>query len=83
MAKDEKVVKFQFELTEDRLKEIEALMRESGVATKKEFINNALTLLMWAIEESKSGNMIAAVDEENKNVRVLLMPILRAVSKKE
>jgi hypothetical protein len=76
-------VRFQFELPAARAKEIEELMRECGVETKKDFINNALSLLKWAIRETKRGNSIASVDEKNGKYREINMPILSAVAPPE
>lgn len=76
------MVKVQFELPDERVKRIEDLMRESGISTKKDFINNALTLLEWAIQETKAGMMIASVDEKNEKYKELVMPVLSAVGKK-
>lgn len=76
------MAKVQFELSEDRVRELESLMRESGTSTKKDFINNALTFLAWAIQERKAGKRIASVDEESKQYKEITMPILDAVGKK-
>jgi len=72
-------VRFQFELPPQRAKEIDELMKDCGVETKKELFNNALSLLKWAIRETKKGNVIASVDEENGNYRELQMPIFETV----
>ena len=39
------MTRIQFELSEDRNKELEALMEKTGIRTKKDLFNNALTLL--------------------------------------
>ncbi len=69
-------VRIQFELAPEKAAEIEELMKETGVQTKKELFNNALTLLKWAIRETKRGNSIASVDEAHGKYRELQMPIL-------
>jgi hypothetical protein len=74
-------VRFQFELPAQRAKEIEELMKDCGVETKKELFNTALSLLTWAIREVKRGHTIASVDEENSKYRELRMPIFDAVQK--
>jgi hypothetical protein len=74
------MVRIQFELPEEKARELEALMKETGVATKKDFINNALTLLEWVIQEKKKGRSIASVDEENQRYRELVMPLLEMIS---
>lgn len=78
----EEVVRIQFELSAARVKELEALMREIGVSTRKDLFNNALTLLEWAVKERRAGNSIASVDEHNKRYKELVMPVLSTVGAK-
>ncbi len=73
------MTRIQLELSGERVRELEALMEESGVRTKKEFFNNALTLMEWAIKERKAGRILASVDEQEKRYREIVMPILSAV----
>jgi len=68
--------RIQFELSENKLLELEALMEETGVKTKKDILNNALSFLDWAIKERKNGRIIASVDEENQKYKEIIMPIL-------
>ncbi len=74
-------IRVQFELSEDKLGEFEALMSEVNVKTKKTLINNALSLLKWAVKEVKKGRIIASVDEKSEKFTELNMPILSAVQK--
>jgi len=74
------MIRLQFELPEERFKELEALMKRTGVKTKTDFINNALTLLEWVIKEKEAGRKIASVDDDHKSYRELVMPILSAIS---
>jgi hypothetical protein len=76
-------VRFQFELPGDRALEIERLMTECGIETKKDLFNNALTLLRWAVKETRKGHAIASVDEGSGKFRELQMPILAAVAPHE
>lgn len=71
-----KLVRIQLELPEDKAEEIEGLMKETGVQTKKELFNSALTLLKWAVRETKRGNSIASVDEAHGKYREFQMSIL-------
>ena len=73
-------VRLQIELPEERVRELEALMKECDIATKKDLFNNALTLLEWAVRESEKGRIVASVDEENQRYRELQMPAFSAVS---
>jgi hypothetical protein len=70
------MARIQFELTEGQLKELERLMERSGVRTKKDLLNNALTILEWALNEKGAGRIIASVDEEHDRYKELVMPIL-------
>lgn len=74
------MVRIQFELPEEKVKELEELMRVAGITTRKDLFNNALTLLEWAVQERKAGRSIASVDEHNKRYKELVMPALMAVA---
>lgn len=76
------MVRIQFELPEEKVKELEALMQEARISTRKDLFNNALTLFEWAIEERRAGRSIASVDEQNKKYKELVMPALAAVAPK-
>ncbi len=74
------LTRIQLELPEDKVKQLEALMEEAGLKTKKDFINNALTLLEWAMREVKAGRVIASVDEREKRYKEILLPALENVA---
>jgi len=74
------MTRIQFELSEDRNKELEALMEKTGIRTKKDLFNNALTLLEWAVKEKRSGRIIASVDEREKKFKEIVMPALENVT---
>lgn len=76
-----KNVRMQFDFTEDRVKELEAMMAKCGINTRKELFNNALTILEWALEESEQGHDVAAIDRKDKQFFALRMPILTQVRK--
>ncbi len=69
-------IRFQIEVTPERVKIIEDMMRRSGVETRKEFFNAAITALGWMIGESEKGNDIAAVNRKDQRFDVLRMPEL-------
>lgn len=69
-------VRIQFELSETGAQELERLMKICGVSTRKDLINNALTLLAWAVAERKSGRIIASVDERKREFKEIQMPVL-------
>lgn len=73
--------RIQVEITDEELNHLEFLMSQTGIKTKKELFNNAITLLEWAIQQRKSGNVIASLDKQGNLMRVL-MPLLEKVSDK-
>lgn len=72
--------RIQFELPEARVQELEGLMRETGISTKKDLLNDALTLFQWAVRERQAGRKIASVDETNQRYKELAMPSLEAAA---
>jgi hypothetical protein len=74
------MVRLQFELTEGQLKELKAIMEKTKVRTKKNLINNALTLFEWAVQEKERGRIIASVDEASEKYKEVTMPALSAIS---
>ena len=74
--------RFQFELSESRVSELERLMDTCGIETKKDLFNNALTILEWAVEEVTNGNKIASVNPQEDVYQPLQMPILREAAAK-
>ena len=68
--------RLQIELSEDKQRQLETLLSDTGLATKKELINNALTLLTWAVRETKAGRRIVALDEVSRHYKEVLLPAL-------
>ena len=77
-----KTPRIQFELNPALEKELTRLMELGGVRTKKELLNNAITLLEWAAREKLRGRSIGSVDNEG-TFRELEMPFLRRVALSE
>lgn len=70
------MARFQMEISQEGLNDIEALVEKSGLSSKREFMNNAITLLKWAIRESEKGHKIFSYDEQKSLYRELQMPVL-------
>ena len=68
--------RLQIELSEEKVRQLEELLRDTGLATKKELVNNALTLLMWAVRETTAGRTIVSLDEDSKRYKEVLLPAL-------
>ena len=75
-------MRLNFEFPGERVKELKQLQSETGTENMKDLVNNAFTLLEWAVKETKDGNEIAAVNEEDETYRVLVLPLLQRVAKK-
>ncbi len=55
-------MRLNFEFSEQRVGDLKKLLDETGTDTMKDLVNNAFTILEWAIDETKAGNEIAAVN---------------------
>lgn len=75
--------RIQFELPEEKVAELEKLMEESGIKTRKDLLNNALMLLDMAIRERKAGRILVSVDEKKNRYKEALLPILSALDKEQ
>jgi hypothetical protein len=73
--------RIQVDISEERYKELEELLKNLEISTFKGLLNNSLTLLEWAVEEMKEGRKIVSTDEENKKMRELIMPCLQRAAK--
>lgn len=67
-----------FEMNDAQRASLEDLQTKTG-ATIKDLINNGLSLVQWAVSETLRGNEIAAINEEQRNYRILVMPLLQSV----
>jgi len=67
-------MRVQLEFSPSRVNELESLMAETGIVTKKELFNNALTLFEWAIEERRHGHVVGSLDESSSAFREVVLP---------
>ena len=77
----QQLARLQFELSYDKLDEFERLRAEGGFETRKELLNNALTLLGWAIRHAEQGHAVVAMDDEAGKSYELQMPFLTYAAK--
>jgi metal-responsive CopG/Arc/MetJ family transcriptional regulator len=73
------MVRIQLDLPDEQVKELDELMRETNIVTRKDLFNNALTLFQWAVKAKRAGRIIASIDEQNKTSKELVMPALENV----
>lgn len=62
-------MRIQYEITEGQNKALDKLKRETRLRTKRELLNNALSLFEWAVQEQKNGYTIASLDEKRKKLK--------------
>jgi hypothetical protein len=67
----------QFEMTDQEFKIFESLEKMTGSKTHKDLLDNALTLLEWAVEQRLQQRLVVSFDPANKTYRELTMPALR------
>ncbi|MGP0590973.1 hypothetical protein ACTRXD_00350 [Nitrospira sp. T9] len=73
------LIRLQFDVPPEKIKELENFVELTQVGTKKALFNTAFSLLAWAIRECQAGRSIAAVDEDTKTYRELVIPALENV----
>jgi hypothetical protein len=77
------VVRIQLDFPQDKVDELNLLMEKSGITTRKDLFNNALSLLAWAIKEREDGNIIAAINEAADTYKELVMHPLETAARKK
>lgn len=71
--------RIQFELTRERVEKLDALKVQARLPTRTDLLNNALTILEWALEERAKGRLIVSLDK--KRCRELVMPCFTRAAK--
>ena len=69
-------VRIELDISPKKLAEIEELMRDCGLTTTTELVNDALTLLKWAVGVAKNGRKVPSGDEKTGLYRDLETPVL-------
>jgi hypothetical protein len=72
--------RLQAELDHHMMKLLDVLQWLGGLKTKRELLNNALTLLKWAVKERMKGNVICSINERTHERKELEMPYLESVA---
>ena len=74
------LIRLQVEMTQDQMNELERLQEIGGLRTKKDLLNNAVTLLKWAVREKSRGCAIVSVNEQDGVYKELEMPFLESAA---
>jgi hypothetical protein len=74
-------MRLNFEFSEEQINDLKAFQQKTGTASMKDLFNSAMSILEWTVDETIKGNEIASINEDDKNYRVLVTPILQRVAK--
>ena len=74
------LIRLQVEMTQDQMNELNRLQELGGLRTKKDLLNNAVTLLKWAVKEKSRGCAIVSVNEQDGVYKELEMPFLESAA---
>ena len=72
--------RLQAELDHHMMKLLDVLQWLGGLKTKRELLNNALTLLKWAVKERMKGNVICSYNERTHERKELEMSFLESAA---
>jgi TRAP-type C4-dicarboxylate transport system substrate-binding protein len=73
-------VRFQVEMDQEQMEVLEELLKLGGLKTKRDLLNNALTLLKWAARERSKGNSVCSVTPNGQLSKELEMPFLETIA---
>ena len=73
-------VRLQVEMDKEQMEDLEELLKLGGLRTKRDLLNNALTLLKWAAREKAKGNSLCSVDPNGHLHKELELPFLETVA---
>jgi hypothetical protein len=66
--------RLQVLMSDERLDELDTLVKLTGLKTRTELINYSLTLFEWSVKERLGGRIIASVDEQNERYKEVELP---------
>lgn len=72
--------RIQFLVSDEMAARMDALVDKTGLKTRTQLINTALTLLEWAVRERQEGKIIASVDEVRDQYKEIYLPGFPAIS---
>ena len=72
------LVRIQFEMTKEKVRDLDHLMHLTSMRSRRELFDNALTFFEWGVAEVVRGNFVAAVDEKRGFYQPMLMPAFAA-----
>jgi hypothetical protein len=73
--------RLQFLVPDERAREIDDLVKRTGLPNRTDLLNNALTLLEWAVRERENGRIIGSIDEQAERYKEVELPGFPPVGK--
>lgn len=65
--------RIQLDFNKDRVTEIDRLVSLTGSSTRKEYFEQCLTLMEWAITEVQAGRIIVSRDDMTDSYKELIL----------
>lgn len=78
----QKRVRVQIEMPEERLEDLDKLLSVTGISTRRELLDTALSMFEWAVDESRAGHLVAAIDAKAGRYAPLRDPALRVAARR-
>jgi hypothetical protein len=76
------ISRLQVELDKSFMETVESLQTVGGLRTKKDVVENSLTMFKWAAQEKVFGCAIVAVNPKDGTYAELQMPVLEVIATK-
>jgi hypothetical protein len=75
-------MRIQFEMSTEKVNDLDRLKEQTALRTRREVFDNALTFFEWGVNESANGHLVAAVDEESGLYQPIVMPVFSAARRR-
>jgi hypothetical protein len=82
-SKSTKILRIQLDLPEEKVAELDQLMKEISISTRKDLFNIALSVLNWVVNETKEERIVASVNKERDSYKELRLPFSASVQRPE
>ncbi len=73
-------MRIQLDVSKSRASQLQSLMASGDFKSYSELVNNAVTLVAWAVKHVQNGEVIVAFDERRNKMKELSMPFLQHVA---
>lgn len=72
-------MRVQFDISDNRVDDLNALQEKTQVTTRKDVFENAVAIFEWAVKQRAKGRLIGAYCEKTKEFFEITMPALENV----